>query len=242
MIHCVTTLNKDYYNNIGQVMINTWLEFFPKSGFQLHLYLEDFTLDINDHRVVIENWNDVRQLYNAWEETQHNETDLSKKFTKKALTQIAAWRKFGSGKMLWLDADLIFLKPVPPNFFDTALENYPLASWGSLQFESGTVFINIDHPDFDAIKKQYEQIYIIDKSLPPGERWFDGELLGWACVAAGSKHRDLWCFCNAKTSTPLNRSFLGEYMQHFKANRKNNIKEELVKYYNRNDLAAMLGD
>lgn len=242
MIHCVTTLNKEYYDRIGRVMINTWVEFFPKSGFQLHLYLEDFDLDINDNRVVIEDWNDVKELYNVWEEKQYHENELSKRFTKKALTQIAAWRKLAGGKMLWLDADLIFLKSVPSNFFDTALENYPLASWGSLQFESGTVFINIDHPDFDDIKKQYEKIYLIDKALPTGERWFDGELLGWSCVAAGSKHRNLWCFCDAKTSTPLNRSFLGEYMQHFKANRKNNIKKELVKYYNRSDLAALLGD
>lgn len=241
MIHCVTTMNEEYYKGIGQVMIKTWLEFFPKDGFQLHLYLEDFNIDINDTRVVIEDWNEVQSLFNSWEEKQHHEEPRSKKFTKKALAQIAAWRKLKSGKMLWLDADLIFLKELPLDFFEKTLEDYPLGSWGSVQFESGTVFINLDHPDFTQIKNEYENIYVNVRELPDGERWFDGELLGWACVAAGSKHKDLWCLCDyKKTSTPLNRSFLGEYMQHFKAKRKNNLKHELTEYYNRSDIANLL--
>lgn len=240
MIHCVSTMNEEYYNGMGQVMIKTWLEFFP-SNYCLHLYLEDFTLDIQDDRLIIEDWNDVNSLFEEWDKINYNTNDRSKKFTKKALSQIAAWRKLQSGKMLWVDADIVFLNPVPVDMFDKVLGNYPLGSWGESQFESGTVFMNLDHPDFLAIKDQYENIYCRTKTLPEGEKWFDGELLGWACVAAGRKHRDLWCFCDyKKTSTPMNRSWIGEYMQHFKAKRKNNLKEELIKYYNRPDLAKLL--
>ena len=76
--------------------------------------------------------------------------------------------------------------------------------------------------------------------LPEEQRWFDGELLGWACVRAGKKHLNLWKHCTAKTSTPLNRSWIGEYIQHFKASIKNNLKELLEKDFNRKDLADLL--
>ena len=240
MIHCVTTMSKEYYDRIGQVMIKTWQEFFPKEGYVLHLYLEDFSLDTNDDRIVIESWSDIQGFFESWKEKNTDVHPRLERFTKKALAQIAAWRKIKTGKLLWLDADIVFLKELPDGFFEKTLGNYPLASWGSVQFESGTVFIDIDHEDFIDIKNIYEQIYITDQKVPEGERWFDGELLGWACVQAGSKHRDLWCFCDAKTSTPLNRSFLGEYMQHFKANRKNNLKVELDQYYDRSDIANLL--
>lgn len=238
MIHCVTTMNKNYYESIGKIMIHTWLESFP-DNYKLHLYLEDFLLDIDDNRVVIEDWNTVNDLYLSWCKIYHQEIDQHHKFTKKALTQIACWRKY-SGKIFWLDADTIFIKKIPENFFDNILEGYSLASWGDDSFESGTVFIDSTHSDFEKIKNTYESIYLGPMGLPEEQRWFDGELLGWACVRAGKKHLNLWKHCTAKTSTPLNRSWIGEYIQHFKASIKNNLKELLEKDFNRKDLADLL--
>jgi hypothetical protein len=241
MIQCVTTMNKEYYNGIGRVMIATWLEYFP-SDYVLHLYLEDFTLDIADDRIIIEDWNSVNKLFEIWKSTRFSDNSRHQKFTLKALTQIACWRKIKTGKLLWLDADTFSINKIPEGFFDKILENYPLASWGSSQFESGTVFMNIDHPDFNDIKNIYESIYIGELGLPEGEKWFDGELLGWACTKAGSKHLNLWKHCTAKTSTPLNRSWIGNYIRHMKAKQKNTVKETLINEFNRPDLAKLLSN
>lgn len=238
MIRCVTTMSKDYYNGIGRVMIHTWLENFP-NNYRLHLYLEDFTLDIDDERIVIEDWGNVTDLYQIWSDTRFSGNSRHQKFTLKALSQIAHWKKY-SGKMLWLDADTFSIKSIPEDFFDKILEGYPLASWGQEQFESGTVFINLDHIDFTDIKQIYESIYIGEMGLPEGEKWFDGELLGWACTKAGGKHLNLWKHCTAKTSTPLNRSWIGNYMRHMKAKQKNTVKETLINEFNRPDLAQLI--
>lgn len=238
LIRCVTTMSQEYYNVIGKVMIATWLENF-KEGYTLHLYLEDFTVDISDPRVIIEDWNDVNTLFQFWKSNNHGPTERQEKFTMKALTQIAAWRKY-SGKMLWLDADTFSIKLIPLDFFDRIIENYPLASWGDDSFESGTVFIDSDHPDFKLIREIYESVYLGEIGLPEGQRWFDGELLGWACVQAGRKHLNLWKHCKAKTSTPLNRSWIGDYIKHMKAKQKNTVKETLINDFNRIDLAEML--
>ena len=219
MIHCVTTMNENYYNIIGKLMIKTWLDCFPKN-YVLHLYLEDFTLDFNDDRIIIEDWNDVQELYNIWWETRHSDHLRHQKFTKKALAQIAAWRKIKTGKFFWLDADVVFINPVPEDLFDKVLLDYPLASWGAKYFESGTVWINLDHPDFQKIKDLYEDYYIGPGGKPEEERWYDGELLGVAVQNSGVRYLDLYPLVK-KSNTPLNKSWIGKYMQHFKAKRKN---------------------
>jgi len=234
--HCVTTMNKEYFDYIGKVMLKSWVEFFPKN-YVLHLYLEDFTVKTNDSRIIVEDWTDVQQLHSQWDNTRGSSNARHRKFTYKACAQIAAWRKLGTGKLLWLDADLVVLKTIPKGFFDKVLEHYPLASWGEICFESGTVWFNLDHPDFQKIKENYEGVYLGDIGLPEGQRWFDGEILGWAVNEAKVPYKNLWCYATTqKTSTPLNRSWIGEHIQHFKAKRKDGLAESL-RAYGRQDLA-----
>lgn len=219
MIHCVTTMNKEYYNHIGKIMIKTWSDCFPEN-YVLHLYLEDAKLNVQYPRVIEEDWNEVQELYNIWDTTRHSDHPRHQKFTKKALTQIAAWRNLKTGKFFWLDADVVFIKKVPEDLFDKVLLDYPLASWGARHFESGTVWINLDHPDFQKIKDLYEDYYIGPGGKPEDERWYDGELLGVAVQNSGVRYLDLFPLVK-KSNTPLNKSWIGEYMQHFKAKRKN---------------------
>ena len=121
MIRCVTTMNKEYYKGMGKIMIHTWLENFSKDS-RLHLYLEDFTIDINDNRIIIEDWKQVNDLFQIWKETRFSDNLRHQKFTLKALTQISFWKKY-PGKSLWLDADTMSINEIPEEFFDKALEN-----------------------------------------------------------------------------------------------------------------------
>lgn len=240
IIHCVTTMNEQYYNSIGKLMIHTWTQVFP-ANYKLHLYLEDFTIPVSDERIILEDYSVVQSLWDIWFEKNSNATLSNQKFSKKACTQIAFWEKLENGKSVWLDADMIFLKKLPVDFFETILENYPLASWGHYSFESGTVFVNLSHMDWDKILECYKDIYIGERGLPDGERWLDGEILGRAVKDSGVEYKDLWCYCDKKTSTPLNWSWIGEYMRHFKAKHKKRLVQELINDdVNRPDLVEML--
>jgi hypothetical protein len=250
MIHCATTMNKEYYDTIGKLMIRSWMKFFPTDT-KLHLYLEDFKLELNDPRIIFHNWEtEIAPIFKKWADRQPpgDGTHRSHKFTKKAMAQIATW-KDADLKFLWLDADLVFLKPMPENMFEKILGDYALASWGEGSFESGTIFVNTGHPDWEKIKDIYEGIYFGKIDFPTGidnivcpSGWLDGEILGYAAATSGVEYLNLNILCAAKTNTPLNHSWLGEYMIHFKAKRKNMLVDTIKNDWKRADLAEMLED
>jgi hypothetical protein len=246
---CATTMNKEYYDTIGKLMLRSWMKFFPTDS-KLYLYLEDFKLDLNDSRIIQCSWEtDIVPIYKKWAGRQppSDGSHRSHKFTKKAMAQIATWQNFNL-KFLWLDADLVFLKTIPTDVFERILGNYPLASWGEGSFESGTVFINTEHSEWQKIKDIYEGIYFGNIEFPVGtdatvvypSGWLDGEILGYAAATSGVQYLNLNSLCTAKTNTPLNHSWLGEYMIHFKAKRKNTLLDTVKNDWKRTDLAEML--
>ena len=48
---CATTMNKEYYNTIGKLMLRSWMKFFPADA-TLYLYLEDFKLELQSGEYV----------------------------------------------------------------------------------------------------------------------------------------------------------------------------------------------
>lgn len=223
MIHCVTTMSRGYYNKIGKYMIQSWIKFCPEN-YRLHLYLEDFSIDVTDNRIILENWADVSQMLDHFNDNVYHGSVMYKHgFTLKALTQIVLFKKLQGGKVFWIDADVVFLKTLPDDFFDSLIESYPLAGWGEYSLESGTVWFDLDHPDWHSIQKEYESIYLGPRGLPDGERWFDGELLGRAVRDSGVTTNNLRKLTTKKTSTHSNHAWTGKYLRHFKAKGK---KEE----------------
>jgi hypothetical protein len=250
MINCATTMNQEYYDSIGKLMIRSWQKFFPKEA-NLYLYLEDFSIDVKDSRIILCDWKkDIVPLYSEWAKHQPpgDGKHRSHKFTKKAMAQISTWNKVKDIKFLWLDADLVFIKSLPDDFFEKILENYPLASWGEGSFESGTVFVNTAHKDWIKIKEIYENIYFCKTEFPTDSNpdiiypsgWLDGEILGYAAATSGVEYLNLNFLCDIKTNTPLNHSWLGEYMIHFKAKRKNTLLDTIKNDWKRKDLSEML--
>lgn len=239
-IHCLSTMNKEYYDTIGKLMIHTWKECFPKN-YILHLYLEDFSIN-NADQIILEDWSEVDFLYQTWKNNNFSDSKHEHKFSLKALSQIAFIKKYNNNKIFWIDADTLFIKQIPENFFDMLLEDYPLASWGEYSFESGTVFLNTGHPEWHKIFNIYKSIYLEKNMLQNNERWFDGELLGRSVKESKVTCKNLKMLTTKKTSTPMNWAWTGDYMRHFKANGKTRLKTELLGYMNRPDLVNLLED
>ena len=51
----ISGMSLDYYNNIGQAMVESWLRYWPKE-YTLKIYTED-TLPINNNRIQLININ-----------------------------------------------------------------------------------------------------------------------------------------------------------------------------------------
>lgn len=240
MIHCITTMNELYYNRIGKLMIHTWKENFPKD-YCLHLYLEDFTVNDKDDRIIIENWEDVNNLYNIWLARGFTVGKKQPGFVKKALAQITAFKKLQNEKIIWLDADIITLKSLPVNFFDAVIENYSLAvwDWNIKGFESGTFFVDSADECWKKTEKIYAEIYIGNRISEENDRWFDGDVLEIAVKESKIPYNNLFRHITKKSSVPINRSWIGEYLRHFMSHYKDRIEIELIDC-GREDLIELL--
>jgi lipopolysaccharide biosynthesis glycosyltransferase len=221
-------------------MIHSWKEHFSKD-YLLHLYLEDFTIDNSDERIIIEEWNAVNDLYSIWEKRGFIVRKKQPGFIKKALTQIAAFKKLENEKIIWLDADIITLKQIPDNFFNSILENYPLAvwDWNNKGFETGTFFVDTSAPHWKETEKIYSDLYITDRTSEENDRWFDGEVLEIAVRESKIPYKNLCKYQTKKSKVPINRSWIGEFLRHFMAQYKDRIEFEL-KDCGREDLIELL--
>lgn len=241
MIHCFTSMNEGYYNKIGKLMIHSWKQCFP-SNYRLHLYLENFSIEDSDQRVIIEDWNDVNELWKIWESRGFTVRRHQPGFVKKALTQIVAFKKLENKKIIWLDADIISLKPLPHDFFEKVAGDYPLSVWDwqkNQGFETGTIFVDASHPLWKKTMEIYSNLYIGDRIHEDNTRWFDGEVIEIAVRESGIPYNNLHDINNKKTKVPMNNSWIGKYLKHFMAQFKDRLEIEL-KVCGREDLIDLL--
>ena len=105
MISCVTSMNKEYYDSIGKVMLESWLKYWP-GEISIILYAEKFVPDLVDRRLIIKDW-DESCLINFKDYIK-----LAKgpalKFAKKGFAFLNAMENVSAGRLIWLDADLLF--------------------------------------------------------------------------------------------------------------------------------------
>jgi len=88
--------------------------------------------------------------------------------------------------------------------------------------ETGFFILNKTHPEFDTFYKTYRDIYVNDKNQDL-RRFYDGEVYGKSVEileSAGNKMMDL---NPGRHRTPIPRSILAPYLNHFKAGVKDRI-------------------
>lgn len=236
----VTSMSKDYFDNIGHVMIETWLKHWNIDS-PLHLYSEDDMSFLNSEKIKFINWND--HCYNQWLQfsmTDPHESEL--KFAKKGYSLIHAWETLDYDKIIWFDADIIFLKKLDTELFEKINPNDRLISlfthlycpdrYVGLSSESGLIVVNKNHRNFLDFLSEYKRIY--DLGFTPEEISGRGDhkILMLAAYKFYSEIEDLSKYrTKDKTTTPINHSWISEYITHYKGNvkKRENFLEDLTK-------------
>ena len=247
-IVCVTTMNEVYYNKIGKLMLESWSAFWPKTC-RLVVYQEGLFNIGSFKNIEIVNWHD--NCYKDWKRFKEKAEEPAITFAKKGYTMISAMENIDCDLLIWCDADTVTIQNFPeekilsilPNnkliaFFDTFYqhfkpydEEYYLDPKRTMTAaESGFVIINKNHEMFELYSQEYRKLYdqpVASKDVGP---WYDGGV----CAASAKNLRhfveDLSKLTRKqKTQTPINHSWIGEYVRHKKAKQKNNIDIEEFK-------------
>jgi len=240
----ITSMNQAYWDHIGKYMILSFLKYAPLH-FKIHLYAEDITAELPQaDNLIVHDWN--VDCNPSWEKFAANTQDAAaQKFGKKGWASIHAWENIEADRLVWLDADLLFLKEFNEEIFDLTLpegkliglfdHNYIAVKRGIVETqpsaETGYVILDCNHKSFKSFVKQYRETYELPEKPDTLYRWWDNQI----CMLVANNHRphvyDLSELRNkgAKTQTPLNHSPLAEYFIHQKGKSKKNLNEDYFK-------------
>lgn len=233
---CVTSMSKTYYDGIGKYMLDSWIQYWDCN---LILYSEDDLSFLNSEKIIYKDWNSsCKELWDQFCKGSVHESE--KKFAKKGFASLDSWKTAMSKKIIWVDADIIFKKNIDTTIIDKILPNDKLIAlfthnycpdrYSGLSSESGFYILNSQHPDFANFIYEYEKIYTNNIVPPEIAGLGDHKILALVSNKFQTVVEDLSKYRTTnKTTTPLNRSWIGDYMNHYKGTvkEKEQFKTEL---------------
>lgn len=141
------------------------------------------------------------------------------KFCKKVFAIEAAAKLVPSGRLFWIDADVVTFAPIPETIGQTMLPSgYALSclARGAYHSECGFVGYNLDDVRARQFIANFSNLYYSDQIFELKE-WHDSWVFDWL------RKRDnvsTYLIPHASTSHPFINSYLGRYMDHMKGSRK----------------------
>lgn len=228
----LTSMDQSYYDKCGRVMLRSykkyWADLMP-----LHVYNEGgFVPKVK--RITVAGW-DLGMEYQKFQ-SRHKNSKV-KTFAKKAFPVIHAMNNIECDRLLWLDADTVITAQIHPQMLDLICPDDVLSahfnvyhSWPSdnnpdriaTSCETGFFVINKNHPGFEEFKNTYTNIYINDdcKDL---RRFYDGEVYGKTVQIMEAKGHKMMDLNPGRHKTPISRSIISPYLNHYKAGLKERI-------------------
>jgi hypothetical protein len=141
------------------------------------------------------------------------------RFSHKVFAIAAASRYVDSGKLLWIDADVVTNKPMNIKLLNSLLPDdvemcyIPRIGYHT---EGGFVGYNLAHKETRRFIQDYEQQYSLDLFLQD-EAWDDCHQLDYLIKKRQPRANLIF---GTSRSQPFDTSVLGEYMTHYKGARK----------------------
>jgi len=227
----VTSMNQDYYHRCGKVMISSYVKNIGKS-IPLYVYNEDNFIP-EEKGIALQGWN-LGQAYENFIERHKN--NRVKTFAKKAFSIIHAMNNVDCDRLIWIDGDCLIKQRIPESLLEEISLDTTLSSHFSVYHEkegieyhsceTGFFVLNKKHKGFEDFKNKYTEIYLNDKTEGL-RRFYDGDVYGKTVELMEQKNYKTVNLNTGKHKTPMPRSVLGPYVQHFKAGVKNRINPEM---------------
>lgn len=225
-IRVITSFNEKYYDLIGKDSVESWLKFWPEE-LKLTCFVEEFKIPEQDRLIQIP-FDDFSQDYHKIQGSKIG--SQARKFAKKAWSFIHAMEHIDADRIVWVDADVLTLKKIPIELLYKLLPEEVLSTHMGVTYdtkkdgtpgrwfvpETGFFAINKSHPKFNKFLEGYKSRYVNldDRGL---RRFYDNDVYGAVFEELDAKGFDLCGNLEKKYKTPLSRTDLGEYLQHYKA-------------------------
>ena len=243
----VTTFNKTSYELHAKKMVSSFDSLWDPNIF-LNIYLEDLQTPKNDFTKRINFFsfnNEVDGWYKFKEQFSFKELNKPDKgpnsfykysaikFAHKVYAIKKQLEKNASDYLIWLDSDVVTIKNFNMNFLDSLINDKNYLSYlgrDHINFHSecGFLIFNTKHNLHDEFWLNMSEMY--DHGLLFHEKeWHDSyifDVVRLKLEKNGLKNFNISNLGLKKTIETLNvfdNSVLGEFMIHFKGNRKNNI-------------------
>lgn len=232
----VTTMNKDYYDNIGHDMLDSFQKYWPQD-INLYVYTEGFDLPKMQSNIkTIDLFGAVGnrlQAYLDWRGQHH-----TRKFSYKAYAWIAATETLREDILVYLDADTETKTNVPKMFLENLIPNDTLLTYmyaratgvdstGHEKFfdnaETCIYFFNQQHWYAKEFMRRYTEIYETreiansDVFRKSHDTWVIADCVRRATLK-GAKINNL--HPDRDRRTPLKVTVLQEYFSHYKGKSK----------------------
>jgi hypothetical protein len=243
----VTTFNKTSYDLHAKKMVSSFDGLWDSNIF-LNIYLEDLQTPENDFtkRINFFSFNDEVDGWYKFKE-QFSFKELNKpdkgpnsfykysaiKFAHKVYVIKKQLEKSNSDYLIWLDSDVVTIKSIQINFLNSLINDHSYLSYlgrDHINFHSecGFLIFNTQHDLHNQFWNNMSQMY--EQGLLFNEKeWHDSyifDVVRLRLEKNGLKNFNISKLGLRKTSDILNvfdNSVLGEFMIHFKGNKKNNI-------------------
>lgn len=223
----ITGMSKSYFDNIGKTMLESWITFWPEN-FHITVYTEDLE-ELKSFKNTKINFVSLDTFSEGYREFQKKDfRKLNSRvhtFSKKAWP-IMENLKSNSGKLIWIDADVITEDYINIDWLESLLDDKQFSAHiGVIQstyysVETGFFIINLENKFKDQFFEEYYRIYATG-DFSGMKKPFDGDTFGKVITLL--KENKEFQFNDLSPSSrilsPFNRIFEGK-MKHYKAKRK----------------------
>lgn len=223
----ITSMNEPYYEHCGRAMLRSykqhWHHLMP-----LYVYNED-NFEIKVKTVKSLGW-DLGLSYEKFQKRHSNER--VKTFAKKGFSIIHAMRNINAQRLIWVDADVIIQANIPHQMLDLISPDDVLSTHYSVwheqdkkiyhSCETGFFILNTQHEGYKEFCDVYEDIYCNDRTEDL-RRFYDGEVYGKTVEIMETKGYKMLNLNPGKHKTPIGRSVMAPYINHFKAGLKDSV-------------------
>lgn len=225
----ITSMNQEYYDRCGHVMVSSFLK--KMRNIPLHIYNEDNFIP-EESNAILMGWNLGPDYDNFIKRHTNNRV---KTFSKKAYSIIHAMHNIQCDRLIWIDADCYIEQTFPRRLLREISDSRTLSTHFSVYHEkngkkyhsceTGFFILNRNHRGFYDFKQTYTDIYNNDKSEDL-RRFYDGEVYGKTIEKMILKKHKVVDLNTGQHKTPISRSVIAPYIQHFKAGVKDRIKKD----------------